>query len=144
MLRKPFLLLFIVVASAGLVAAGCGSSSSHTSTPATSPAGSTSGASASSTPATTTSSSSSSSSSSSNPAVAQAVTACKTSINSAPTLSSSEKSKLTALCDKAANGDLAGVKKIAAEVCKDVVNASVPAGSPTSVKNQALAACKKA
>jgi hypothetical protein len=76
--------------------------------------------------------------------VAQAVTACKASINAATQLSSSLKTKLTGLCDKAANGDASGVKKIAAEVCKDIVNADVPSSAPSSIKDQALAACKKA
>ena len=143
MFRKPFLVLMVVAASTGLLAAGCGSSSTPT-TPSSSASssGSTSGSST-STPATT-STSSSSSGGSSNPEVAAAVTACKTSINSATTLSASLKTKLTGLCDKAANGDLAGVKKIAAEVCKDIVNADVPSSAPASIKTQALATCKKA
>ena len=142
MFRKPFLVLMLTVAATGLVVAGCGSSSTPT-TPASnsSGSGSTSGGAASTT---TAASSSTSSGGSSNPAVAQAVTACKASISSATQLSSSLKTKLTGLCDKAANGDVNGVKKVAAEVCKEIVNADVPSSAPSSIKDQALAACKKA
>ena len=76
--------------------------------------------------------------------MAQAVTACKASINAASQLSSSLKSQLTSLCDKAGNGDLSGVKKIASEVCTKIVNADVPSAAGAAVKQQALAACKKA
>ncbi len=149
MLRKPFLVLILSASATGLVAAGCGSSSTPTTPPASnSAAGSTTGSTSStSTGSSTTPASSSSGSSSggsSNPAVAQAVAACKASINSASTLPASDKSKLTSLCDKAASGNVSGVKQIAAEVCKDIVNADVPSSAPSSIKDQALAACKKA
>jgi ABC-type phosphate transport system substrate-binding protein len=144
MFRKPFLVLMMSAAATGLVMAGCGSSSSHTTPAASSSAGSTTGGASSTTSSTAASSSSGSGSSSSNPAVVQAVAACKASINSAAQLPAADKTKLTGLCDKAANGDVAGVKKIAAEVCKDIVNASVPSSAPSSIKDQALAACKKA
>jgi ABC-type phosphate transport system substrate-binding protein len=142
MFRKPFLVLMMSAAATGLVMAGCGSSS-HT-TPAAASAGSTTGGASSTTSSTAASSSSGSGSSSSNPAVAQAVAACKASINSATQLPAADKTKLTGLCDKAASGDVNGVKKIAAEVCKDIVNADVPSSAPSSIKDQALAACKKA
>ena len=145
MFRKPFLILMVSAAATGLVAAGCGSSSHTTPAAASTPAASTSGGTSSTSSSSGGSSSSgSSSSSSSNPAVVQAVAACKASINSATTLPASDKTKLTGLCDKAANGDVAGVKKIAAEVCKDIVNADVPSSAGASIKDQALAACKKA
>ncbi len=146
MFRKSLLVLMVSATATSLVAAGCGSSSTPT-TPASnsSAAGSTSGATSSTTTAASSSTSSAASSGgSSNPAVAQAVTACKASISSATQLSASLKTKLTGLCDKAANGDVNGVKKIAAEVCKDIVNADVPSSAPSSIKDQALAACKKA
>ena len=141
MFRRPLVIMSVMVAGLGVLAAGCGSSSNTPSTPSSASAGSATGGGA----ATTTSSSSAGSGgASSNPAVAQAVTACKASISSATQLSSSLKTKLTGLCDKAAHGDVAEVKKIAAEVCKDIVNANVPSSAPSSVKDQALAACKKA
>jgi ABC-type phosphate transport system substrate-binding protein len=128
MIRKRLVVLMVMGSLTGLVAAGCGSGASHTTT---------SNAGSSSTP-------SSSSGGSSNPAVAQAVTACKASINTAAQLSSSLKARLTGLCDKAASGNVTGVKKIAAEVCTQIVNADVPSSAPKSIKDQALAACKKA
>jgi hypothetical protein len=76
--------------------------------------------------------------------VAAAVSACKTAIGSAAQLSSSEKSKLEGICQKAANGDLSGVKQAVAQVCTQIVNADVPSSAPSSIKDQALAACKKA
>ena len=82
--------------------------------------------------------------SSSNPAVVAAVAACKSRINSTASLSSTLKSHLTKLCDQAGAGNLSGAKKIASEVCKEIVDANLPSGTPSSIKNQALAACKKA
>src|SRR5207245_8206677 len=76
---------------------------------------------------------------SSNPGVAQGVAACKSGINAQPTLSASLKSKLTAICDKAASGDVAGARKAAAQVCQEIVKATVPA----SAQAQALAGCPK-
>jgi hypothetical protein len=146
MTRKSLLVLLSVTVATGLLAAGCGSSSTHTVTapaPATTTSSSAGSTTASSSSPTTTSSSGGSSSSSS-PAVAQAVAGCKASINAASQLSPSLKTKLTGICDKAANGDTAGVKNAVAQVCKQIVDASVPAGTPTSIKDQALAACKKA
>jgi len=72
--------------------------------------------------------------------VAEAVAACKSSIQAAPTLTADEKSKLTSICDKAANGDEAGVKQAAYQVCQEIVKSSVPAGS---AQTTALAACPK-
>jgi hypothetical protein len=66
------------------------------------------------------------------------VAACKNAINQAPTLDASDKQKLTDACDKAANGDLAGVKKVAEQVCMDVVKKTVP----SSAQAQAEATCK--
>jgi hypothetical protein len=76
--------------------------------------------------------------------VAQAVASCKAAINGAAQLSASLKTKLTGICDKAAHGDTAGVKNAVAQVCKQIVDASVPSSAPTSIKDQALAACKSA
>jgi hypothetical protein len=75
----------------------------------------------------------------SNPAVIQAVAACKASINSAPTLSADSKTELVKLCDEAATGDPAAIKKATAEVCQQVVKDSVP----SAAQSAALAACPK-
>ena len=131
-----------VAAASGALAAGCGSSGSG-STPASG-----SSSSSSSAPATTGTASSASASSSasggsglaSNPTVMAAVARCKASINSAPTLSASAKSKLGTICDEAAKGDPASLKKAEAQVCVQLVKDSVPVAAQT----QALASCPKA
>jgi hypothetical protein len=121
MIKRRVILLLIAVAGCGFIV-GCGSSgaSSTGSTVGTS-AGGTNG------------------SSSNNPAVAQAVATCKSRINSQGSLSASLKSKLNALCDRAGNGDLAGAKQITAQVCREIVQATVPKLG----RGAALAACKK-
>ena len=71
--------------------------------------------------------------------VQAAVDACKQSISAAPTLKDDVKADLTKLCDKAASGDAAEVKKISKEVCLKIVDGSgIPAGD---AKTQAEAAC---
>ncbi len=132
MIRRS-LLLAVAMASIAAFAAGCGSSSSS-STSSSAPATSTSA------PATTTSASTTSSSASSNPAVVQAVAACKQRINAAQNLSASLKSKLIAICDKAASGDINGAMKAEGQVCTEIIKSTVP----QSVQAQALAACPKA
>ena len=128
MIRRS-LLLAMTAAAIAAFAAGCGSSSSS-STSSSAPATSTSA------PATTTGGSATSS----NPAVVQAVAACKQRINAAQSLSASLKSKLIAVCDKAASGDESGARKAAAQVCTEIIKATVP----QSVQAQALAGCPKA
>jgi hypothetical protein len=134
---KPFTWLLAALIAAALLA-GCGSSSSTTSSaaPATSSAA----------PATSTPAASSTPSATTTPAVgsagAAAVAACKQAIQAQTTLPAGAKSKLEAVCAKAANGDQAAVRKAAEEVCEEVVNKSnVPAGA---AREQALAACKSA
>jgi hypothetical protein len=130
---KPFTWLLAALV-AGALLAGCGSSSSTTSSaaPATT-----------STPAASTSSTPSSATTPIGGAAgATAVAACKQAIQAQTTLPAGAKGKLEAICQKAANGDQAAVHKVAQEVCEEVVNnAAVPAGA---AKEQALAACKKA
>jgi hypothetical protein len=137
MIRRPVAWLALLLL-AGALLAGCGSGSStttattttsqSTSTPAaTAPAG---GSTAPTTPSGT-----------SAIASPQAVDACKQAIRSQKTLPPNAKSKLEAVCVKAANGDTAAVRKAAREVCEEVINRSpVPAGAS---KDQALAACRK-
>jgi hypothetical protein len=136
MIRKPLALLSVAV-SVGILAAGCGSSSSSTTTAA--PASSTTTATA-TTATTATTNTGTGSTNAANPAVAEAVAACKSRINSAPQLSSSVKSKLIQICDQAANGNEAGARKAAAQVCVEIIKATVP----QSVQAQALAGCPKA
>ncbi len=128
--RTPLLVVALVLAA---ILGGCGSSSSTT----------TSTASTAATPAST-STGSTSTGTTSTPltgvSAAEAIELCKKTIQSQTTLPASSKSKLEAVCDKAAKGDSTAVKKAAQEVCEEVVNTSpIPSGS---AKEQALAACK--
>jgi hypothetical protein len=71
----------------------------------------------------------------------QAVAACKRQIRSTRTLTPEVKSKLEAVCVKAAKGDNVAVKKVGREVCEEVINRSpLPPGAS---KDKALAACRK-
>lgn len=133
MIRRT-LMLALVAASIGGLTAGCGGSSTPASTPASTSVGGTG----------TSSAGSSGGGAPSNPAAQAIVTACKQQVTGAASLSSSEKAKLNKLCEQAASGNLAAAKKTAADVCKELVNANLPAGTPSAVKDQALAACKKA
>jgi hypothetical protein len=140
----------VVVVIGSVFIAGCGSSSSSSSTSSQSGStAATTGTTTSSTPASTGTTSSAPSTSSTpstipNPAssagLADAVAECRSVIKEAPTLSASTKTKVEAICNKAADGDLAGARAAAKEVCEEVINASpIPAGA---VKERALAACK--
>jgi hypothetical protein len=134
----------VVVAIIGSVfIAGCGSSSSSTSSQSGSTAA-TGGTTSSTPPSTGTTSSTTSTipNPASSAAVADAVAECKSVIKEAPTLGASTKAKVEAICNKAADGDLAGARAAEKEVCEEVINASpIPAGA---VKEHALAACKAA
>jgi hypothetical protein len=136
-------LLVVIVAAAGALMTGCGgsSSSSSSSAPASTGGSSTSGTSA----ATSTASSGGSSTTTgsgvaNNPTVKAAVAQCKQSIAAAPTLSGDAKTKLQALCEKAAQGDPASLRKATAQVCEQIVKETVPASAQTA----ALASCPKA
>jgi hypothetical protein len=139
MIRRTVVVLS-VAASLGILAAGCGGSSTSTVT-ASSP---TTTASASTTTSATTTASGNTgntgSTNAANPGVAQAVAACKSRIGAASQLSSSLKSKLTQLCDQAANGNEAGARKAAAQVCTEIIKATVP----QQAQQFALANCPKA
>jgi len=127
-----------IVASGGLLLAGCGSSSSSSS-PSTS-SSATSSAPAATPTSTSPNSTSISSGGTSAPAnLSQAVARCKASIASAPQLSADAKNKLNTLCDKAAKGNTADLRKSTAQVCQEIVKESVPA----SYQQQALANCPK-
>jgi hypothetical protein len=106
----------VVALAAGALMAGCGSSGSS-------------------------SSSTVSSQTAIPPADAQkAVASCEQAVRSEHTLSASAKTKLEAICKKAAGGGQAGLQTVAHEVCVSILEAShVPAGA---ARNRALAACK--
>lgn len=113
--------------------AGCGSSSSSSgNTPTTSGSTATS-ASSSSTAAT---------SPAKVPASAAAIAKCKQGANVLPTLPQATKSKLEAICEKAASGDRNAVRTAAREACEEIVKASpLPAGA---IRDRALSKCKQA
>jgi hypothetical protein len=71
-------------------------------------------------------------------AIEAAIASCKQSVQSAP-VSSDVKKDLEQLCEKAASGDQAAVRKASLEVCQKIVAANVPKGP---ARAQALAACK--
>lgn len=78
---------------------------------------------------------------SANPQSKQAVAQCKQSVSQAPNLSSSVKSDLDGICEKAGRGDEQAVRKATKEVCVKIVKESVPAGA---AQKQATDACNKA
>jgi hypothetical protein len=80
-------------------------------------------------------------SSSSNPQVQQAVASCKSTVDQAQRISSSVKTDLKNLCEKAGSGNREEVRKAQREVCIKIIEENVPAG-PT--REQAKAACNRA
>jgi len=129
-----------VLLCGGLVA-GCGSSSSTTSSSVT--AAQTAPAAVTSTPAAATGTTPAGASPSvPSSEAAGIVAACKEVIAEAPTLPASTKAKVEGICNKAASGNIEGARKAAKEVCTEVINAEpIPAGA---AKEEALANCKKA
>jgi hypothetical protein len=135
MTRKLMLALGLALVC-GLLAAGCGggSKSSKTQTapplpPPTAPP-----------PPPAASTTSTKSVTSTGGSVAQAVALCKSSVEQAQ-VDAASKADLKALCEKAASGDLASVRKAAREICRKIVQRNVPAGSQ---RDQALQACDQA
>jgi hypothetical protein len=132
----------------GALMAGCGSSNSSTTT-STAPAKTSSAAAT--TPTTASKSPTSTSTATTKPTqpaagtvpgatAAEYATVCKSIITQEPTLEASLKSKLEGICSKAANGDLAGARAAAKQVCVEVIK-STPI--PAADKEKALAACKE-
>jgi len=123
----------VVALLGGVLVAGCGSSSSTSSSTSTSQSTTTAAA-------TTAGGATTVPAVANNPSVQQAVAACKHGVQSASTLSSSAKSKIEGICDKAGSGDVTAAAEAARELCVELINASpLPAGS---AKEQAIAACK--
>jgi hypothetical protein len=145
---------WLVVVLAGVLIAGCGSSSTPT-TKSTSPATTATATPTTTSPTTTTTTTPASTTKSTAPTstpniptsipttaagVAEDVAVCKSIIQSEPTLAASVKAKVEGICNKAAHGNLAGARAAAKEVCVEVINASpIPSGP---AKEKALAACK--
>ncbi len=128
----------------GALIAGCGSSSStssgSTATAATTTKTTTSTAAKSAAPATqSTSSTATAVPKSSAAGVSQYVALCKAIVARDSKLAANAKSKIEGICNKAANGNLAGARAAAKEVCVEIINASP---IPAADKTKALAACK--
>ena len=112
----------------GVPLAGCGSSKN------------TSSSTKSSTPAATTGTGTSSTGLT-GAAKTAAIAECKNAIHAQGTLPTKAKEKLEGVCEKAANGDSEAVKKVAREVCEEVIkNGSIPEGAD---RQAVLAACKQ-
>ena len=116
MRARPTYLIALALLAAALLA-GCGGGSSSTQAPASIPT----------VPGANTSA-----------AGEAAVTACKQAVQ-AQSVSASVKSKLEGICQKAASGNTADVKKAAQEACEEIANSTVPAGP---AREQVLASCK--
>ncbi|MEA2125061.1 MAG: hypothetical protein QOI80_1843, partial [Solirubrobacteraceae bacterium] len=78
---------------------------------------------------------------SNNPQVKAAVEQCKQAIDAQPSLKDSTKADLRDLCDKAGSGDIKDAQKASVEVCKKIVEDTVPAGAS---RDQAAQACEAA
>jgi hypothetical protein len=124
----------------GALMAGCGSSGTTNAPVQTSSAATTSTATSS------TATSGTPSTPSTTPTVAagaagaaQYAAVCKSIIQREPTLSGDLKSKLEGICAKAADGNLAGARAAAKQVCVEVINATP---LPAADKAKALADCK--
>jgi hypothetical protein len=132
--RSPLLAGALVC---GALITGCGSSSNSTTSGSTATTSSTAAAATTSTPSTTKSTAPVTGVSPAD--LAAAVAECKAVVQHSTTLSSSLKSKVEGICNKAASGNVAAARAAAKEVCVEVINATpVPAAD----KAQALAACK--
>jgi hypothetical protein len=133
-MRRSMTWLTVVLAG-GAVLVGCGGGGSS----------STASSQTSSTPAATSTPSSSTPTTSTGAggvSVQQALASCRSLVKRAATLPANLKIKVEGICNKAANGDVAGARAAAKEVCVEVIN-SYPIPSGTA-KEQALAACRKA
>jgi hypothetical protein len=130
----------------GVLVAACGGGGSSnatnttTSTTTTSSTHSSVSSTSSSTATTVASQTTTSTSSATLPStVAAAVTACKKGISSSTTLPASEKSKLLAICQDFASGNVASAKAAYIKACQAEVKAQVPA----SERSIALATCQE-
>jgi hypothetical protein len=132
---RTLLTWLLVPLAAGVLLAGCGGSSSSSTS-----AGTSSTATGSTAPSTSSATSTTGTTTSS--ATAAAVESCRRGVKAIPTLPSSTRSKIEAICDKAANGDPGTIRTAAREVCEEIVRSSpLPEGS---AKQHAIAGCKSA
>jgi hypothetical protein len=71
--------------------------------------------------------------------VEEAVEQCKQGVASAPQLSDDTKDSLEDICERAGSGDEEDIREAAAEVCREIVEDTIPSGTPG--RGQALDAC---
>jgi hypothetical protein len=139
--RKITLLAMMLVFAFGVVAlAGCGGDdekSSGSSTTESTDSGGSSGGS------TDDSGGGGGTDVSDDPQVKAAVDQCKSAIDQQPSLKDSTKSDLKDLCDKAASGDIKDIQQATVDVCKKIVEDTVP-DSAGSAKDTALDSCEQA
>ncbi len=134
-----------VALACGALLAGCGSSGSNTSSSSSAPKPTptvtvpSTAASVPSKPTPTTSTSTAAGVPGGAAAVAEYAAICNRIVHSAPGLSSSVKAKVEGICAKAADGDAAGAKTAAKEVCTEIVEATPVAAA---IKEKALASCQ--
>jgi hypothetical protein len=168
MMRKLPIWLGVAFAG-GVLVAGCGSSSSTSTTQSTPTAATTSPTAAATTPTAASTSPTATTTTSSGPtrtptvakptlsggatagtaakqpsppkqpSPLQSAAACKQEIQQQRTFSPSAKSKLEAICEKAAAGDPNALHRVAQEACVELVNA---AHVPAAYRERALAYCK--
>jgi hypothetical protein len=139
--RKLSMWLTVALAASASIA-GCGSSSSNSGSSSSNSTSSSQTAStaAPANAATSPTTSSTPTTPSGVGGVQAAVAVCKSAVVRASKLAPSAKAKVEEICNKAANGDLAGARKAAKEACAEVVKVSP---LPSSLaKEQALAACR--
>jgi ABC-type phosphate transport system substrate-binding protein len=130
---KTWLLAALLVAAP---LAGCGGGSKSTSQTTT-----TSQAPAATAPSAGTSTTPSPATGVTGAALEQAVAQCKAAVQAQKVLPADSKAKLEAVCPAAARGESAPVKRVAEEVCANVIKGSaIPAGP---AREQALAACRR-
>jgi hypothetical protein len=80
---------------------------------------------------------------SNDPQVKAAVDQCKSAIDQQPSLKADTKTELKDLCDKAASGDIKDVQQASVDVCKKIVEDTVP-DSAGSAKDTAIKQCEAA
>jgi hypothetical protein len=74
--------------------------------------------------------------------VEQAIEQCKENVNQASQLSADTKADLEEICEKAGSGNEEDIREAAVEVCKKIIDDTIPSGTPG--REQALAGCDRA
>jgi hypothetical protein len=74
--------------------------------------------------------------------LAEAVERCKQGANASTRLSDETKANLVKICEKAGSGDTDAIREATSEVCRQIVEDSVPEGTPG--REQGLASCDQA